>query len=101
MNLTTASVLVASQDQVSADLSSGESANVVILYLKDGVYFELNEVGAHIWSLIQQPRTIRSVIDALVQEYDVAAEKCETDVLSLVEDMATRGLIDICDGAAA
>lgn len=101
MNLTTASVLVASQDQVSADLSSGESANVVILYLKDGVYFELNEVGAYIWSLIQQPRTIRSVIDALLLEYDVAAEKCETDVLSLVEEMATRGLIDVCDGSAA
>lgn len=101
MKLTTETVLVASQEQVSADLSSDGSANVVILGLKDGMYFELNEVGARVWNLIQQPRSVQSVVAELLQEYDVAAEKCEADVLSLAEDMATRGLVDFDDGSTA
>jgi hypothetical protein len=101
MKLTTAAVLVASQKQVSADLSSDGSGSVVILGLKDGMYFELNEVGARVWNLIQQPRTIRSVVEELLQEYDVAAEKCEADVLCLAEDMATRGLVDFDDSSTA
>jgi hypothetical protein len=87
--------LVASQDQVSADLSSDLSGQVVILGLKDGIYYELNEVGARIWNLIQQPRSVQSIIDTLLEEYDVSAAQCEADVLTLAEDMAGRGLIEI------
>jgi hypothetical protein len=96
-SLTRASLLVASQNQVSADLSSDQSGDVVILGLKDGMYFELNEVGARIWHLVQQPRSIQSVLDTLLDEYDVSLAQCEADVLSLAEAMLTRGLVDLVD----
>jgi hypothetical protein len=70
----------------------------VILGLRDGVYFELNEVGARIWQLLQQPRSLQSVLDTLLDEYDVAPAKCEADLLSLVENMLRRGLVEIRDG---
>lgn len=97
ISLTRGSLLVASQNQVSADLSSDQSGNVVILGLKDGMYFELNEVGARIWHLVQQPRSIQSVLDTLLEEYEVSAEQCETDLLSLAEAMLKRGLVDLVD----
>lgn len=97
IKLTRASLLVASQNQVSADLSSDQSGDVVILGLKDGMYFELNEVGARVWHLVQQPRSIQSVLDTLLDEYDVSAAQCETDVFSLAEAMLKRGLVDIVD----
>jgi len=97
ISLTRASVLVASQDQVSANLSPDQSGDVVILGLKDGMYFELNEVGARVWHLIQEPRSIQSVVDTLLEEYDVGAAQCEADVLSLAEDMLKRGLVEIGD----
>ncbi len=96
-SLSNTSVVVVSQDQVSADLSPDRSGAVVILGLKDGVYYELNEVGARIWRLIQQPRSVQSVIDTLLAEYDVPARQCAADVLALAEDMVNQGLIDICD----
>ncbi len=89
------SVLVASQDQVSADLSSESAESVVILNLKDGVYYELKEVGTRVWSLLQQPSSLQSILDKLLEEYEVDAERCEADLLALTENLARYGLIEI------
>lgn len=94
-NLNKNSVLVASQDQVSADLSSDVAESVVILNLKDGVYYELKDVGTRVWNLIQQPRSLQFVIDAILEEYDVPAQECAADVLALAENLAKFGLIEI------
>ena len=94
-NLDINSVLVASQDQVSADLSSDADGSVVILNLKDGVYYELKEVGACIWNLIQQPSSIQSIKNRLIEEYEVNAEQCEVDLLALAEHLARLGLIQV------
>lgn len=94
-NLNKNSVLVASQDQVSADLSSDVASSVVLLNLKNGVYYELKEVGTRIWNLIQQPRSVQSILDILVDEYEVDAERCEVDLLALADDLAKHGLIQV------
>lgn len=89
------SVLVASPDQVSADLSSQSAESVVILNLKNGVYYELKEVGARVWTLVQQPRSVQFILDSLLEEYEVDAERCEKDLLALAENLAKFGLIEI------
>lgn len=89
------SVLMASQDQVSADLSSESAESVVILNLKDGVYYELKEVGTRVWSLLQQPSSVQSILDKLLEEYEVDAERCEADLLALAENLAKFGLVEI------
>lgn len=86
--------MVVSQDQVSCDLS----AEIVLLNLKSGVYFGLNTVGASIWKLIQEPKTIREIREALVDEYDVEPKRCEKDILELLQGLSTHGLIEIVDG---
>lgn len=99
MTLTRASLLAASPDQISADISRDLSGDVVILHLKDGVYYELNETGALVWNLVQQPCSFGAVLDALVADYEVDAQQCEADLLMLVQDMIGRGLIEIKDGS--
>jgi hypothetical protein len=96
--LTLAAVLVASPQQVSTELPDARGTQTVILGLRDGVYFELNEVGARIWQLLQQPRSLASVLAVLLEEYDVSAAQCEADVLALAENMLNRGLLEIRDG---
>ena len=95
------SVLVASRDQVSADLSSQSAESMVILNLKNGVYYELKEVGTRVWNLIQQPRSVQFILDSLLEEYEVDPERCEVDLLTLVEDLAKHGLIEIQSTDAA
>jgi hypothetical protein len=99
--LSTAAVLVASSEQVSTELPHPGGAHTVILGLRDGVYFELNEVGARIWQLLQQPRSLQSVLTTLLDEYDVSPVQCEADLLSLVDKMLQRGLVEIRDGAGS
>lgn len=84
-------VIVASADQVSSDLA-GES---VILSLKSGTYYGLNAVGNSIWALIQEPKTIGDIYDAILQEYEVDLHTCETDVQALIADLLSAQLIEI------
>lgn len=85
------SIVVVTKDQVSCDLS-GEAA---ILNLKSGVYFGLNTVGASIWNLIQKPRTVKEIQDSILKEYDVDSGRCEQDILEILQELSTHGLIEI------
>ena len=87
------STVVVMKDQVSCDLS-GEAA---ILNLKTSVYFGLNTVGASIWKLIQEPRTVKEIKEAILEEFDVEPDLCEHDVLELLQELSTHGLIEIVD----
>lgn len=91
------SVVVASKRQVSSDLG-GEAA---ILDLEGGVYYGLDEVGARIWEMIQEPRPASEVRDALLEEYDVEPERCERDLLALLERLAEERLIEVVGEAPA
>jgi Coenzyme PQQ synthesis protein D (PqqD) len=91
------SIVIASTEQISSDLG-GEA---VILNLKSGVYHGLNEVGARVWNLIQEPRTVKDIKQALLEEYDVEAEQCQNDLMALLEDLLVSGLININNAAPA
>jgi hypothetical protein len=98
--VTLESVLVASPDQISANVAPDQTGDVVILALKDGVYFEMNEVGGRIWNLLQQPQALKSVLTTLLEEYEVNPARCEADLLSLAERLLERGLVELRNEAA-
>jgi hypothetical protein len=89
--LSARSVVMISPDQVSCCL--GEEA--AILGLSKTIYYGLNPVGARVWNLLQQPKMIAEVRDTLVQEYNVTSERCERDLLELLEKMSAEGLIRV------
>ncbi len=93
--LTRDDILVASKEQVSADLGSETSNSVVILGLRQGVYYELKDVGARFWSLIQEPRSLDDILRTIQSEYDVDAERCERDLMALVADLIRYGLVSL------
>ena len=95
-SLSVRSIVVASPDQVSCPL--GEEA--AILSLSKTIYYGLNPVGARVWALLKTPTTIGDLRDMLVREYDVDAERCERDLLNLLEKMSVEGLIHISNAAA-
>ena len=91
------SIVVAAKEQVSCNLAE----EAVILNLKAGVYYGLNPVGARIWNLIQEPRTVDEIRDAILEEYDVDPDRCERDLLVLLRDLAAKELIRTKDEAAS
>jgi hypothetical protein len=95
--VTTNSIVVAAQDQVSSDLA-GEA---VILNLATGMYYGLDDVGARIWGLLQQPCSVNMIRDAIVGEYEVDPDHCERDLLALLQELAAAQLIEVKDAAGA
>ena len=89
MPLTPASRVVVSDEQVHTSLGS----EAVILGLGDGVYYGLDAVGARVWSLVATPRRVADIVALVIEEFDVAAERCEHDVLSLLDELAERRVI--------
>lgn len=87
----THTVVVATKDQVSCDLQ-GEAA---ILNLRSGVYYGLDPVGARIWGLLQEPRSVDELRETLVREFEVEPTRCEADLLALLERLLDAGLIDV------
>jgi hypothetical protein len=85
------SIVKLSSNQVSCDLDS----EAAILHLQTGVYYGLDPVGAVIWKLMEEPRTVASIRDAILEQYAVDAERCGRDLLELLQRLATEGLIEI------
>jgi len=85
-----ASVFIAVQDQVSTNLED----EAVILHLRKGVYYGLNPVGARIWSFLQEPHSVGEIRDMILEEYDVAPQSCEQDILELLKELLSNGLIE-------
>lgn len=86
--LSNATVVVAASDKLSCGLAEEE----IILDLKSGVYFGLDIVGARIWRLIQEPRTVGDLCQVIVEEYDVDPDCCERDVVAFLQDLLAQGL---------
>ena len=87
------SKVVAKQNLAACDLA-GEA---VILNMGTGLYHGLNDVGSRVWELVQSPARVAELRDALLAQYDVDAQTCLTDLLSVLEAMRTADLIEVCD----
>jgi len=91
-DITSNTVIVANQQQVTGDLPDGD---IVILSLNGGVYYGLNSVGGHIWKFIQTPVIVKDIYNLLLNEYDVDAQECYTELIMLLEELAKNGLIQV------
>lgn len=79
------------KNNVSCDLG-GE---MVILNLKDSAYYGVDPIGKRVWSLIQEETSFENILNRLLDEYDVDAETCRKDLISLLDEMAGVGLIEV------
>jgi Coenzyme PQQ synthesis protein D (PqqD) len=72
----------------------------IILNLNTGIYFGLNEVGSRMWALMQEHGSLARVFDAIQAEYEVTPEVLETDLLNLVSNLQTKGLVSVSESEA-
>jgi len=83
------SVIVAGAGHVSCALGS----EIAILDPKSGTYYGLDEIGAAIWNMLEKPIKVGAVRDALLERYEVESARCESDLLNLLAELDSRGLI--------
>lgn len=66
---------------------------VVVLDLSGGEYFGLPDVGARIWELLLDGKSLIQTAAAIAIEYDVGRATAEEDVISLVTELRDKGLL--------
>ena len=69
----------------------------VILNLNSARYFGLDPVGTRILTLLDESATIQEAYDRLLREYEVEPERCERELLTLLNKLADIRLIEVCN----
>jgi hypothetical protein len=85
---------------VSGQVSSELGGEIVILNLSDGKYYGLDNVGAYIWGLMQEPRSVTEIRDAVITEYEVESKQCTADVVDLIERLIQAELVAVLPSSA-
>ena len=65
----------------------------ILIHLKTGVYYSLNEVGTVFWNLMDGARTIADCADSIAAEYAAPPETVLQDLLELAGELAAEDLV--------
>ena len=65
---------------------------MVLLDLGSGAYFGLDPIGARIWELASEGKSLGAIADVVLDEYDVTREDVEADILRLVGELCEKDL---------
>jgi len=82
-------------------LAAAAGDELLMMSVELGRYFNLNEVGARIWALLETPVGLDGLVGVLVAEYDVAPDLAQAEVQGFLQALYQRGLLDVVDEPAA
>lgn len=71
------------------------SGEAVLLQLERGMYYGLDPVGTRLWVLIVEHGSLQAVFDRALAEFDVSGEQLRSDLLDLVAELESRGLLAV------
>lgn len=72
---------------------------IVMMSIDQGMYFGLEGTGPRIWALLEQPCTATQLCEALLNEFDIAPDDCQREVLAFLEELRDAQLIRVHDQA--
>lgn len=65
----------------------------ILLHLDQGSYYALNEVGAELWSGLEEGRTLGEILARLLDRYEVDEETLREDLERVVGELLERDLV--------
>ena len=87
--LTPSAVVSRSEELVSAPIGD----ELAMMDVDTGSYYMLDDIGTFVWEAISGPTRVADVLVRVREQYDVSAERCEADVLALLESLREKGLL--------
>lgn len=85
-------VLIKMSPDVFFQELDGES---VLLNVKTGVYYGLDEVGTRMWTLLAEHREVEKTCAILLDEYEVTEDRLREDLWGLIEQLNRKGLVEV------
>jgi hypothetical protein len=85
------SLVAVAPDQVACEMQE----ELVILQTATGVYFGLDPMAKRVWGLMSAPKRVGSIRDQLLDEFDVDSGTCTRDLLTFLEELERKRLIQV------
>lgn len=80
--------------QQPGNIVSDMDGEKVMLNIEKGKYYNLGEVGGHVWAFINKPITVDELVRKIMAEYDVDQAECEQQILSFCSALYSEELIE-------
>ena len=66
---------------------------LVLLHVENWNYFEFNAVSTAIWSALETPASLDTIVDALERQFDVTRERCADDARQFLDELIAEGVV--------
>lgn len=76
-------------------LSAAIGEEIVMMSVEKGQYYSLNAVGMRIWQLLETPRDLAEIVEALADNYDAPEDVICAEVESFLARMEREGLLEL------
>ena len=71
--------------------------DIIILNAKSNLYYSLDKIGAMIWQLLMQGKTIDEIVDLIKNKYALSKrDKVRQDVGEIFGNFVKEGLVELC-----
>ena len=88
----TKELLVSRRDGLIEAEVDGE---MVGLHVDKGTCYGFNSTATRVWSMIESPKRLSELRDALISEFEVEPEVCEAQLVDLLRDLEADGLVEM------
>jgi hypothetical protein len=82
-------------------LEAEVDGELVALDVDQGTCYGFNATATRIWALIEEPKRVSELRDALLEEFDVDADTCQEQLAELLGELEKDGLIQMTAPPAA
>lgn len=86
----TTGTLLPQEHIVSTELDGGEG---VLVDLNAKRYYQLNETAMFVWMRLEKGQTASSILEEMVNAYDVSPEHAAESIERLLQDFQSRKLV--------
>jgi hypothetical protein len=76
-------------------LEAEVDGEMVGLHVDNGTCYGFNATATRVWALIETPRRLAELRDALLEEFNVAPEVCEAQLRELLKELEADGLVEL------
>ncbi|MGG1399949.1 lasso peptide biosynthesis PqqD family chaperone [Bacillus salipaludis] len=79
--------------QSPGNIISDMAGETVMMSIDNGKYYNLGEIGGHIWKCIETPISVNKLISKLTDEFDVENGQCKKELIPFLEMLINEKLI--------
>ncbi len=54
-----------------------------------------NEVGRRIWELVDGSRTVATIVEVIIEEFEIDARTAESDALEFLDELLNKDLVRV------